>query len=196
MGVGTVMRERVAVRREGPIRNRRVKMGGVREVSSTTFYILYKLEHPGRSVNIFTKKEAVFYTIKKYSVGKLTEMKSEIDGCRILHPFQHRLTLPPRPVILVIEVCHVLRGMVRFWLAIIADVARLAGADRPGLKTEFRFFRYSTSVGSVYRQPKGCIHKLWHAPLRSSVVIVATTPSPWGIVLSTSHKSEETKAQN
>jgi len=76
----------------------------------------------------------------------LTKVQGQVDLVRVLNALVHGFRLPPRPIRVAAEICHVVRRVRRFC----AHVARLLGHLTARLHAKFRGTGLPTRVGRFH----------------------------------------------
>lgn len=102
----------------------------------------------------------------------LTQMQSEVDGVRVLHPRQHGLALPPGGILLVVVVREEDRAVVIVGIPGVADMAGLGDACGSGLDAVLLWGR-AARVRGHNGHVKGRVHELRHTPLSAPVLLNA-----------------------
>lgn len=99
----------------------------------------------------------------------LTKVKGEIDGIGVLDAVEHGLTLPPRGLLVPVEVSQ-LAGVVtqlRVFCVTVVTGARGAGLHAVVLRCG------TADVGRLNRAVKGHVLKLGHAATGNAVFVIA-----------------------
>jgi hypothetical protein len=91
-------------------------------------------------------------------------VERQVDLAGVLDPLIHGVRLPPRLVLVVIEVRQVGRR-VCLWPRTVAHLARLLGAGRTRLHAELCRALLAASVGGLYQDVEGCVLEARNASL-------------------------------
>lgn len=110
-------------------------------------------------------------------VEGLAEIQREVNLIGELDPLEHGLRLPPRMVVVVVEIRQVLGGVGELGHVGIADLARLLGAVAARLEAVFLRALLAARVGHLHAPVEGCIHELGHAFLCFARLVITSRSS-------------------
>lgn len=87
---------------------------------------------------------------------------------RVLDALEHRVRLPPRDVVVVVEVGEVIDRVGGVRHAGVANVARLFWSFGAGLRAKLARSVHAARVGRLHWQVERRVHKVRDAPLQNS----------------------------